>query len=188
MYGEVLVDTICDLQVALQQIAPSFDDERSIAKNDLPTRYVWVLDDTSGALDVRTTGRKAKGQAKELQTDVWRVLVHCWGFDRSRPDDPKAHKAEALRLRRALITALNDCLPADGFEETGTRHKGGTSFSERGWVCIVEVNLMLPLYELDLTGGPSVGARLVRPTSVGFANEPPSPTGDGLLATGEDQS
>ncbi len=192
-YGTLLIDIIDEAQKALSKIAPSFDDEKHIVKHDVPARYVWVLEDSTGTLPPRTAGAIAKpGGRKEIITDPWRVSIHCWGYDAENPSDGKAHKALALKLRQALLTVLEQCLPGDALEIIGTRHKGGDAHATRGWVCIVDVDMNLPLYAADIANSSDgnvvdLEGKFVRPTSIGF-DASGSTAGDRKIHVGEDQA
>ncbi len=167
-YGVPIVDVIADCQAALEDVAPSYDDERSIPKHDAPGRYIWVLTDA----DATDKPREIGGNPRALHDDVWRVEVHCWGYDTENPNDAKAHKARALRLRQALITSLRQVVGGGAYRLRRTLHRGGDAHQARGWVVVVEIDIVLPLYEARWVGlGGAVedntGAK-VRPTSVGF--------------------
>lgn len=137
--GVPILDTIAALQAALAQAAPSYDDEKNIPKADAPPRYVWVL----GSIP---TGF-ARGNNDLVGIDVCRLEVHCWGND----------KAEAFTLRSYVLTAMARLVGRPRMKNISTDHRGGEGHANKGWVCILKLELWMPLEEALLPGDPEPG-------------------------------
>jgi hypothetical protein len=191
--GVPLVDFLSTMQELLSQVAPSFNDEKSLPKNDVPPRYVWVLDETGSKFPRSASG---SNPTRILMTDLQRIDVHCWGFEPDATDE-LLHKARALRLRQALLTALRQVAQPEQYNVLRTVQKGGDSTKHRGWVCIVELEVHLPVFEAVWSGSPAAPGPMakgvvedlrrwgtVRPTTVGF-DTTPATTGDGEIHAGE---
>lgn len=172
--GVPVLDIISGAQAALAEVAPSFDDERSVPQHDDPNRYVWVLDSVRSS-DVDEIG----GNPRALLTEFWNVQVHCWGID----------KARSLRLRQALITVLTSCVGPGNLEFIRTTFRGGEAHHLQGWVSIVEVDIELPLFAARFAqlGGEVIDDKLetVNPEATGW-DATGAVVGDGTIVYGEE--
>lgn len=184
MSGVPLVDVIAACQAQLAELGEHLDDERGLVTHTSANRFVWVLTDS----ETNPSPAKIGGNPRALHDDVWRLEVHCWGFDPENPGNALAHKARALRMRQALITCLRQAVGASRYRLRRTLWRGGDAHTTRGWVVVVEVELLLPLYEARWAGlGGEVednGGATVRPTSFGF-DATPAQQGDRKIHAGE---
>lgn len=173
-----VLDLVAAIQLRLEPLAPSLDDEAALAHLDSPPRYVWVLKDAV-TTQPKGTGDYAAPQAPAIFWDAWRFEVHCWSTDR----------ANAFELRRCLLKAAREV--AGGLVKVGkTTLFGGESFGTCGWVHVVE--LLLPAPVLDepitpevLTAEPYTANGVAQATKTVF-EVPIGTAGDGGLTHGED--
>ena len=170
--GIEILDVVADMQEALKLVAPSFDDEKSLAQNDVPRRLVWVLEQADpGPPD------SVGGNPEVLHTEAWRYSVHCWGAD----------KKEALRVRQALLTVLRFYLSDPNYELLRTTFLGGKAHTSHGFVAICELEIKRDTFKADLEAIAATGTvqdeirRTTRATQVEL--EPDGTEGDGILSS-----
>lgn len=157
---------------SLLALAPHFEGEKHLERNDFPNRYVWVYETISAQGAQGAGGRPPR----PIDGDTFRTNVHCWGKT----------FAHALYLRQCLATALREVYKGgNAYKLTSTDIVGDRAHTANGYCLVVKIDTFEQLVEVDLTKCGECLAQMDAPRT-GQANRfeiesPDAEPGDGWI-------